>query len=101
MSGTLEYIPPEYFTNNQYDGRQATVWSLGCVLYDMMIGGLPYERPEDAAIQPLKLQSHLSQGKYFLRNSFDAKNTCNVLYPTICIRLTQKVFSRDLAVEVK
>ncbi|XP_043073861.1 serine/threonine-protein kinase pim-1-like [Puntigrus tetrazona] len=35
-SGTARYCPPEYIEKGEYDGKQATVWSLGVLLFRMM-----------------------------------------------------------------
>ncbi|XP_016400593.1 serine/threonine-protein kinase pim-1-like [Sinocyclocheilus rhinocerous] len=35
-SGTARYCPPEYFERGEYNGKQATVWSLGVLLFRMI-----------------------------------------------------------------
>ncbi|XP_056103263.1 serine/threonine-protein kinase pim-2-like [Rhinichthys klamathensis goyatoka] len=35
-SGTARYCPPEYFEKGKYYGKQATVWSLGVLLFAMI-----------------------------------------------------------------
>ncbi|KAK3702847.1 hypothetical protein QZH41_003838 [Actinostola sp. cb2023] len=60
-NGTPEFSPPEYHMTQQYDGRQATVWSLGCFLFDMLTGNPPYHNARQAAILPLTIPTHLSQ----------------------------------------
>ncbi|XP_073675249.1 serine/threonine-protein kinase pim-2-like [Garra rufa] len=42
FSGTANYCPPEYFTKGEYHGKQATVWSLGVLLFNMMTNRYPY-----------------------------------------------------------
>jgi len=42
-SGTLLYIAPEQFRSEQVDAR-ADLYSLGCILYEIMLGRLPYSR---------------------------------------------------------
>ncbi|RXN13001.1 serine threonine- kinase pim-1-like protein [Labeo rohita] len=42
FSGTANFCPPEYFTKGEYHGKQATVWSLGVLLFNMMTNRYPY-----------------------------------------------------------
>ncbi|XP_028518498.1 serine/threonine-protein kinase pim-1 [Exaiptasia diaphana] len=68
FTGTVEFSPPEFHTTRQYDGRQATVWSLGCFLFDMLTGNPPFKSAKQAATQPLRIPNHFSQDlKNFLR----------------------------------
>ncbi|RXN07307.1 serine threonine- kinase pim-1-like protein [Labeo rohita] len=40
-SGTARYCPPEYFQKGEYHGKQATVWSLGVLLFRMITSLFP------------------------------------------------------------
>jgi serine/threonine protein kinase len=43
--GKLGYMSPEIFANQQFDGRQADIYSAGVILFIMVTGTPPYERP--------------------------------------------------------
>jgi YVTN family beta-propeller protein len=47
--GTLDYAAPEQFEGRSLDAA-ADVYSLGCVLYECLIGAPPFHRENDAAV---------------------------------------------------
>jgi tRNA A-37 threonylcarbamoyl transferase component Bud32 len=48
LVGTLDYLAPEQIQGAPVD-RRCDVYSLGCVLYQMLTGRVPYDRDNDAA----------------------------------------------------
>jgi len=53
--GTLDYVAPEQISGKPVDGR-CDVYSLGCVVFEMLSGSPPYERDDDLAL----LWAHLN-----------------------------------------
>ncbi|CAJ0580852.1 unnamed protein product, partial [Mesorhabditis spiculigera] len=47
FQGTRLYCPPEWFLRSLYLGKEATVWSLGVLLYNMLNGRVPYRNEKD------------------------------------------------------
>ncbi|XP_076876197.1 uncharacterized protein LOC143525774 isoform X1 [Brachyhypopomus gauderio] len=45
--GTMVYCPPEWLVDRMYEGRQATIWSLGVLLYSIICGHVPFRTKED------------------------------------------------------
>uniref|UniRef100_A0AC34Q1K1 Protein kinase domain-containing protein n=1 Tax=Panagrolaimus sp. JU765 TaxID=591449 RepID=A0AC34Q1K1_9BILA len=43
FQGTRLYCPPEWFLHSLYLGKEAAVWSLGILLYNMVNGRLPFQ----------------------------------------------------------
>lgn len=49
VMGTIDYVAPEQITGDEVDGR-ADVYSLGCVLYECLVGQPPFGRDSELAV---------------------------------------------------
>jgi WD40 repeat protein/tRNA A-37 threonylcarbamoyl transferase component Bud32 len=49
LMGTIDYVAPEQIAGNDIDGR-ADVYSLGCLLFECLVGQPPFRRDSDLAV---------------------------------------------------
>jgi WD40 repeat protein/class 3 adenylate cyclase/tRNA A-37 threonylcarbamoyl transferase component Bud32 len=49
LLGTIDYVAPEQIAGDEVDGR-ADVYSLGCVLYECLVGQPPFRRDSEIAV---------------------------------------------------
>lgn len=42
LCGTLDYLPPEMVSGNSHD-KSVDVWSVGVLLYELLVGKPPFE----------------------------------------------------------
>jgi Protein kinase domain len=47
--GTIDYVPPEQVQGNLVD-RRSDLYSLGCVLFECLVGARPFERESELAV---------------------------------------------------
>ena len=58
MCGSMAYSPPEIVMHVPYDGTSADIWSLGIVLYTLLLGGFPF-----FAQDPATMKTQITHGK--------------------------------------
>jgi hypothetical protein len=54
--GTIDYVAPEQIRGSEVDGR-ADVYSLACLLYECLVGEVPFRRASDVAV----IYAHLEE----------------------------------------
>jgi streptogramin lyase len=54
--GTIDYVAPEQIRGGEVDGR-ADVYSLACLLYECLVGDVPFRRASDVAV----IYAHLEE----------------------------------------
>jgi hypothetical protein len=47
--GTIDYVPPEQIQGRQVD-RRSDLYSLGCVLFECLVGARPFERESELSV---------------------------------------------------
>src|ERR671937_2005507 len=56
IMGTIDYVAPEQIRGDDIDGR-ADVYSLACLLYECLVGDVPFRRASDVAV----IYAHLEE----------------------------------------
>ncbi|XP_061425204.1 tribbles homolog 2-like [Lethenteron reissneri] len=73
--GCPAYVSPEILTaggsSGRYSGRAADVWSLGVMLYTMLVGQYPFHESE-----PTALFARIRRGQYALPEALSPKARC-------------------------
>ena len=72
FSGTRQFFPPEWFAHSEYEPEPLTVWSLGCILYILLLAKWDFQ---DGTFQrDVSLERHLTEEARTLINSILCPN---------------------------
>lgn len=88
--GTLHYMAPEMLSEEEYDYK-VDVWAMGVLLYEMLVGELPFYGADDAELEsqiisgPVKYPGYLSVGaKDILCRMLDRDPNTRISVAEIC-----------------
>lgn len=76
ICGSPCYTAPECLCGQQYDGRMSDVWSLGVILFELIVGNHPWNTANSAI-----MNKQISQAKYVLPR--DITQACDDLIRTL------------------
>ena len=80
--GTIPYASPEILRGDKfYDGPSAEVWALGCCLYTMLTGQIPFSSKRHAILSkfyPSRPLSHSSNDLLLKMLQKDPKLRCSI-----------------------
>ena len=62
--GTRAYCPPEWFRFHRYYARPATVWSLGILLHNIVMGDVPFSNEIEIVRAELNFSDDVSKGEH-------------------------------------
>ena len=119
ISGTPQYMPPEYSQSKKYDGCQGTVWQMGILLVDMLSPQVPaFKHSHLALSMPPRVPQNISAGilftepsdSWYLKTNFDiwAKSSYQTVTASFVVRKksekewsTESVFGGSFSRKVK
>ncbi|XP_029518538.2 serine/threonine-protein kinase pim-3-like [Oncorhynchus nerka] len=61
FAGTTEFSPPEWVLDGKYQGRKATIWSLGVLLFGLVNGDLPFRKEAEIIRGRLRFKRGISK----------------------------------------
>jgi serine/threonine protein kinase len=96
--GTFVYSPPEWILNRCYNGEEATVWSLGVLLYNMVFGNIPFQSDCDIINCNIDLTANeSSSGGGDNDGHFVDSNCKNLIMKCLCINPKRRIKMDDIS----
>ena len=80
--GTPEYMAPEVFKGQKFDGPKVDVWSLGIMLYEMLTATIPFPGSDWPQIIERVLRGKYYEPEYLSENCKDVIRKMLVLEPS-------------------
>jgi serine/threonine protein kinase len=90
--GTPSYMPPEQFEDAKQAGVQADVYALGCMLFEALVGQLPYPGPTPSAV--MTAQVKVRAGALRAPRPRDVDQTVSAALDGACARATELAVAR-------
>ena len=54
LMGTPEFFPPEYYTTQNYKAQTSTTWTVGVLMYILLVGDIPFESEKQIVSRTFK-----------------------------------------------
>ncbi|VDN98094.1 unnamed protein product [Rodentolepis nana] len=88
--GSLAYAAPEVLQNHEYSGPAADIWSMGVILYAMLMGCLPFDPSK-----PEKLTKLIVKGNYSVDETL-SKSSQDLLARMLCVDPQSRIGMEEL-----
>ncbi|KAM7542737.1 hypothetical protein Aperf_G00000018270 [Anoplocephala perfoliata] len=88
--GSLAYAAPEILQSQEYSGTAADIWSMGVILYAMLMGCLPFDPSK-----PEKLTRLIVKGTYSIDETL-SKSSQDLLARMLCVDPMARIGMKDL-----
>merc|ERR1719361_627887 len=97
--GKTNYKAPEVYAKEaNFDARKADVWSLGVVLFCMLVGSPPYNKPSESDQAYLYVKNGIIDQLLFQweRNHFITLKVLDLMHKMLCYESEERVLVADV-----